>query len=487
MKTTSRHRARIGSLWFCVLLATAGGCGKGSTPAVSATGNEAQAAALAKSSEWYDKKVYSLAEMEARKAGDSVEAQYALLRSLTAQVEDQSKQDEAEKTAQSLFAKAPAGSEPAKSAQEVLTQRQIAKKLAKLREALAQPGADKTKLLAEVPREEQGPQFHGLAFESLNTGAEAATKESPAYQHATQYLASQPEGPLAEKASKFVADVDKLQGQARSPLQAFKNALAEDTPEARALRSVKVLSSTEKSRGELGAVDAQVQFTNPYTKKSDKATILVACNQRRDGWQVNWKKSDLSMLGPLKGQPEHNFSDQGIKGVASAKSNIEEWSVSLELVPADVLYNAGNRLKASLKEQGQNLDDIEGEVNIFRAKDKGILVIRSGGNGDHLAVIDPRYRLASGLGVGDKVEDFLTSYNFRDPGRPQPPSGSGVISGGVVDSAGNDVSVFAIPMVPKGSKGPQLTLYLERTASLYPSTEEIRTMPVWGMAYVPRR
>ena len=418
--------------------------------------------------------------MEARKAGDGPAARALLFQTLAAQPEEP-KQTEAEKLAGELVK---GKDEAAKAAQEFLTRRDMVKELESLRAAVAKPGADKAKLIEAFPKDKQGQDFQAFAFETLATDPAGATKESAAYQHATAYLALTSEGPIAERAKKFLAEVNAAEGQAKSPAAAFKAAMADATGEAEVLKGVKVLSSSETAKGDLGRVEAKLEFTNPYTNKKQTAQVVLACAKRRDGWRVNWAKSDLVQLYPKMGQPAHNLSPTGIAGVASGSDSLDDLDKKLKLVPADALYADLVALNRKIEEQGTK-PETEPKIHMYRAQDSDIVVVHPDSEGQHLVVFDPRYRLSSGLGVGNTVADFLASYDPLSPERAKSLYGSGIISMGVINTKGLRLEPYAIALYPKGSKKERLTIYLSDNApGEYPSVDQVREDRVVGLGYV---
>lgn len=454
------------------------GCGSpaGSNPSPVDSG--AQTAALEKAKEWQDKKIYALAEMEARKAGTGPEARALLFESLRGQSDDESKQSEAETLAAELAKGTDAS---AQAAQEFLTRRERLKELETLRAAVEKPGADKAKLIEAFPKEKRGVDYHAYAFESLSADPASASKDSPAFAHAAAYLAITSEGPTAERAKTFLAAIKEAEGQAKTPTEAVKLALADSTGEAEVLKGVKILSTKETIHGDLGRVDAKVEFTNPYTKKKQTAQILLACSKRKEGWRVNWNKSEYLGLYPRLGQPQHNLSPAGVAGIASAEESLEALDKKLQLVPADPLYAVTVELQEKLKAQGVEQPDVEPVINIYRAKESDLVVIEPGTMHQRLVVFDPHYRLSSGLGVGNTLADFLESHTPQRPERASSVSGSGVLTMGVITSKGK-LDIYSVPLIPKTGDKKILTVYLQGDG--YSPVDEVRDHRVVGLAYL---
>ncbi len=507
------HRLAGVALFMLLTLLTVSGCG-GKTGETGATSNQgAQQTALEKSQDWYDKKVYGMAEIEARKAGDSVEAGDLLLLSLIAQQDNAAKQAEAETLAQSQVKKAVPESPAATRAAEFLVQRKADKEVEELRQALVAQGADKAKVLADFPPQNRGAAYYGLAFETYSSApggaAEDATEKSPAYQSAKTYLSFEPGGPLANKAAAFVKQVDETKGLAKSPLEAFKNAQAAPEGDAAIFKSTKILSAKEEVKSQMGTVRAKLAFTNPYTGKAEQSEVVMICSKRRGAWYVNWSKSDVGGLGPLLGEREHTFSPSGVKGIASAGASFQDLAASLDLVPADVLHDKFEEGVAAYNER-QNAYQ-PGEIRRSRLGADGIptpipkhksefkyteepklyysdkfgLAVVNLENPPPILVIDSRYRLANGLGVGSKLADFLQSYQLDKPDKVTSLYATSLLLGGLRGPGGKTLTGVGIDLVPKGVKEPRLSVYVSGgDLGSDNSLEEMKELRVWGMGYV---
>lgn len=370
---------------------------------------DAQTAALAKSAEWYKKKVYRLAEAEARKAGDSVEARYALFQSLVAQAEYEAKAAEAETTARGLLTGAPADNDQARSAQRFLDQRHE---------------------------------------------------------------------------------------QRKSPLAAFQTALKDKSEEARALRQAKVLSATEKVAGAVGSANVELEFENPYTKKVENAMVTLAFKpQQQEGWKIDWDSSDLRPVAALFGDPKHNFSERGVEGIVSFSATFASWEASLQLKPAEgVVPRPPSPPGPTRYRPPTSQTPAPPRYSIYRATKVGIVADKEPENsvfpnGGFLMVMDRRFRLASGLGVGNTVGDFLKSYRFVEPKLPQETSCAMAFymrksfgHEGIVKADGAVLKLNGMEVKPLAG-GANLILYVHEY-NLGRPLERLEKLPVYGMSFV---
>lgn len=400
------------SILLCLLLIL---CSAGCQQAepTNPAGDDTFTSSLAKAKEWHTKEIHGLAEAEVRKAlkvaPDNQEAQMLLFDSLVGQPEDKAKLKEALTLGEALLGILTEGSDEHTRVAGYLAEEASKERLAALAQSVKSKDGKAAELLAAVPAEQRDGNYWRLAYLHHKEGKDIQATASAAQ----EWLKTKPSGLDAKDAQNLVEE--SKMGLLDGPEAAFasfqkadagsrKRYLLNQKVSTGMLDSLLAKCKTVGVKNDKGLLRVSLQFTNPYSKKSETQAITLPYKQDQGRWKLVLERADLAAVAVVLGDPSHSLTPtlNELTGIWVHGSGNHHRAYYKKMLGKETVLRDNSPVKSLSTEV--LFDSLYIKYSEPYKEKEAVMA---------MTITGPKYRTREGLGVGNHLDDFRRLYEVK--------------------------------------------------------------------------